>query len=272
MTALPVMRCVAITLIAIWMQAAIAHTDIQAQLSRVTQEINDQPGNVALYLTRGELKRHTQDWHGAEADFAMAQELGSAEVRDQLGLYRGRLFEEAGMARRAVEQLDGYISRHPEHIDALRIRALAYAQTGTLDKAIADYTRLIALDTARSPELWLERARLWIRAGQVDAAVMSIDEAITEFGPLVTLVEFTVNAEIGRHEYAKALNRIETLPAKLAETPEWLWRRGGLLEQLDRPDDAARVYARAREAILDMPMRRQKTAKMQDLLAKLSNP
>ena len=143
---------------------------------------------------------------------------------------------------------------------------------GEINEAIADYTRLIALETARSPELWLERARLWVRIGHIDAAVASIDDATEIFGPLVTLVEFAVNAEVGRHDYAAALDRIEKLPLALAETPKWLWRRGKLLEQLDRPDDAAYVYARAQEAITKMPLRRQKTAVMQDLLAKLGVP
>ena len=179
------------------------------------------------------------------------------------------MFEGAGQAPRAVAELDGYISRHPKHIDALRVRALAYEQMGALDEAISDYARLIALDAARSPELWLERARLWVRIGDADAAVSSIDNAITKFGPLVTLVEFAVSTEADRHNYAAALDQMEKLPSALAETPEWLWRRGKLLEQLDRSDDAADLYARARETILEMPLRRQNTAAMQILLTKL---
>ncbi len=266
------MGSVALMLIIMCAQPAAAHTDIETQLASVTQDIESRPNDYSLYLLRGELKRHSQDWLGAEADFARADQLGSAEVRDQLKLYRGRLFEEAGQSRRAVAELDTFIARYPEHINALRVRALAYAQMGAFNEAIVDYTRLIALDTTRSPELWLERARLWVEIERIDAAVASIDDATVIFGPLVTLVEFAVNAEVGRHDYAAALDRMEKLPSALAETPEWLWRRGKLLEQLDRPDDAAHVYARAQEAILKMPLRRQKTAAMQDLLAKLRVP
>ena len=266
------MRSVALMLITMCAQTAAAHTDIETQLASVTQKLESRPNDHSLYLVRGELKRHSQDWLGAEADFARADQLGSAEVREQLNLYRGRLFEEAGQSRRAVAELDTFIARNPEHIDALRVRALAYAQMGAFNEAISDYTRLIALDTARSPELWLERARLWVDSGCIDAAVTSIDEATVIFGPLVTLVVFTVNAEIGHHDYGAALDRMETLPSALAETPEWLWRRGKLLEHLDRPDDAAHVYARVQESILKMPLHRQKTAAMQDLLAKLRLP
>ena len=263
---------VALILITLCAQIAGAHTDLEMQLASVTRELENRPDDYSLYLVRGELNRHSQDWLGAEADFARADQLGSVEVRDQLKLYRGRLFQEAGQARRAVAELDTYIARHPEHIEALRVRALAYAQMGESNEAIADYTRLITLDTARSPEIWLERARLWLEIGCTDAAIASIDDAAVRIGPLVTFVEFAVNAEIGCHNYAAALDRMEKLPSALAETPEWLWRRGKLLEELDRPDDAAHVYAQAQKTILEMPMRRQKTAAMQDLLAKLRVP
>ena len=266
------MRSVALMLITMWAQTAAAHTDVETQLTRVTQELESRPNDYSLYLVRAELRRHSQDWLGAEADFARADQLGSDELSDQLELYRGRLFVEAGQGRRAVVELDSYIARHPEHIDALRIRALAFVQMGAINEAIADYTRLLAVDAARSPELWLERARLWVRIGRIDAAVASIDDAIAILGPLTTLVEFAVNAEIGRHDYEAALDRMEKLPSALAETPEWLWRRGKLLEQLGRSDDAALAYAGARKAILELPMRRQKTAAMQDLLAKLRIP
>jgi tetratricopeptide (TPR) repeat protein len=256
----------------VWAQTSIAHTDIEVQLKAVTQELEGRPNDYSLYLVRGELKRHTRDWLGAEADFARAEQLGSAEVRDWLRLYRGRLFEEAGQARRAVAELDAYIADHPNHIDALRVRALAHVKTGAFNKAIEDYSRLIALNTAKSPELWLERARLWVRIGDIDAAIASIDNATVFFGPLIALVEFTIDAEIGRRDYAAALDRMEDLPSALMESPEWLWRRGKLLERLDRSDDAARVYVQARQAILKMPLRRRKTAAMQDLLAKLEIP
>jgi tetratricopeptide (TPR) repeat protein len=265
----PILCSVSLMLISLWMQTAAAHTDIETQLASVTQELESRPNDYSLYLVRGELKRHSQDWLGAEADFARADELGSAEIRDQLKLYRGRLFQEAGQARRAVAETDTYIARHSEHIEALRVRALAYAQMGEFNEAIADYTRLIELDTTQSPELWLERARLWLRAGCTDAAITSIDDATVTIGPLVTFVEFAVNAEIGRHNYAAALDHMEKLPSVLVETPEWLWHRGNLLEQLERPDEAALVYAQAQKTILKMPLRRQKTAAMQDLLARL---
>ena len=266
------MRSFALILIILCAQIAGAHTDIEMQLASVTRELENRPDDYSLYLMRGELKRHSQDWLGAEADFARADEIGPTEIRDQLKLYRGRLFQEAGQAQRAVAELDAYISDHPEHIEALRVRALTYAQMGEFHEAIADYTRLITLDTAQSPELWLERARLWLRAGCTDAAIASIDDAIVTIGPLVTFVEFAINEEINRHNYAVALGRMEKLPSALVETPKWLWRRGKLLEQLDRPGEAALVYAQAQKAILRMPLRRQKTAAMQDLLAKMKVP
>ena len=259
-------------LLTLWTRPGSAHPDVEIQLARVSGAIASEPADASLYLLRGDLRRLHSDWAGAEADFSTAERLGAAGIRDELDLYRGRLHEQAGEPVRAIAELDRYVSRHPEHLEARRTRALAHAQTGALAAAIADYTRLIALDTARSPELWLERARLWLRAGQPDAALASIDEAIHVLGHLVTLVEFGVDTEIERQQYAAALRRMADLPTQLAQTPEWLWRRGQLLEQLDRSGDAARAYAQARQAISEMPARRQQTHAMQELLARLDGP
>jgi tetratricopeptide (TPR) repeat protein len=260
---------IAIVLIAVSMQNAMAHADIEIQLAHVTTELESQPNDYALYLRRGELRRHQQDWVGAEADFARADRLGSAEVRDQLNLYRGRLYQEAGQSERAVTELDTYIVKHPENTNALRVRALASAQMGNFDPAIADYTRLIEMDSVRSPELWLERARLSVQTGDINTALAGIDEAIAEFGPLITLIEFGVKTEADQHNYPAALDRMGALPPILAESPKWLWRRGTLLEKLNRTDEAAISFSRARDAIQGMPVRRQQTPAIQDLLAKL---
>jgi len=261
---------IAIMLLSFWLQGAAAHSDIDIQLASVTLELEERPHDHTLYLRRAELRRHEQDWLGAEADLARAYELGTGEVHDQLHLYRGHLYQEAGQAKRAIAELDTYMTRHPEHLDALRIRALAHAQLNAFDAAAADYSLLIALDTSRSPELWLERARLWVRMGAVDTALQSIDDSIEEFGPLITLIEFGVDTEIDRQNYSAAIIRMDRLPRALAESPVWLWRRGTLFEKLDRSDEAALSYARARNVILDMPVRRRQMPAIQNLLAKLT--
>ncbi len=96
-------RSAALMLIVMCAQTAAAHTDIETQLASVTRKLESRPNDYSLYLVRGELKRHSQDWLGAEADFARADQLGSAEIQDQLELYRGRLFEDDAAGNRSVE-------------------------------------------------------------------------------------------------------------------------------------------------------------------------
>jgi tetratricopeptide (TPR) repeat protein len=262
-------RGISLILIALPGQYALAHSDIGSQISSVTRKIEERPNDASLYLVRGDLRRYSHDWPGAEADFSVADQLGSAAVRDQLNLYRGHLFLDAEQFERAIAELDTYIARHPDHIDALRLRALARKGTGSIDGAIADYTQLILLDPARSPELWLERARLWVKLGRDDDAIRSMDEAITIFGALVTLVDLSVDVEVRRHNFAAALSHIDTLPPTLTQSPQWLWRRGNVLEKLNRPHDASRMYDKAQEAIRELPLHRRNTPAIQELIANL---
>lgn len=247
-----------------------AHTELETQLDRVSHEIEHRPGEASLYMRRGNLRLRLHDWQGAEQDFALAHDLGTSEVRDELGLQRARLFNDAGQAQRAIDELNAYIARHPQHLIALRERALAYAQFGSFEHAIDDLTRLIDCDKRRSPEPWLERARLWIQAGDTDAAVMSIEKAQDIFGPLPVFVEFLVDAELDRDGYAAALGYLDDLPEVLATSPRWLWRRGDILARLGRRDEATRAFVRTRHAIMGLSAQRRNTPVMQNLLARVA--
>ena len=246
-----------------------AHPELEAQIARVSAQLVRHPEDAALYLTRGDLERLHREFDQAEADFAAAERCGDGADRDELALYRGRLYQDAGQSARAIRELDRYIARHPRHVDALRVRALAYAARNELDAAVADYTRLIAAGGSRSPELWLERAKLLVRAGDVDAALASLDEAVLALGPLVTLIEFAIDIDVERGATQAALARLQSLPTALTQTPQWLWRRAKLLRQAGSELEADQAAARARAAILDLPPLRRRTLAMQDLWARL---
>lgn len=265
------LHCLCLALIAASMQSAIAHTSVETLLSSVNHEIALRPGDYALYVRRAELEREQHDWTRAEADVALAEQLAPADERQELELTRGRIFQEAGDSGRAIASINAYLAAHPSDIVALRIRALAFAQMGLFDEAIADYSTLLALAGSRSPELWLEQARLWLRAGEPDAALDAVDEAVEIFGPLITLVELAFDTEIDLGDYTGALARIDAVPAALSASPRWLWKRGLVLDALNRPDEASQAYAQARRAIGGMPLRRQATPAMQALLAQLSS-
>lgn len=257
-------------LLAIGAQIAVAHPEIEWQLEAVDRDINAAPDDPALYVRRGDLKRLLRDWEGAEADFARAEQLGAGEIRDELPLHRARLFIDTGHFRRGLFELDGFIARHPDHIDARRLRAITLAQAGETDAAIADYSHLLQTHAANSPELWVERARLLQGTGHTEAAVAGIDEAIGIFGPLVTLVEFAIEARIDDRNYAAALDEMDRLPPALRAAPHWQWRRGEVLRAFGKSDAANQAYEEAVAAILKLPVQRQNTAAMQELRARLN--
>jgi predicted Zn-dependent protease len=52
-----------------------AHGDVGGQVQALTERIQQEPRNAALYLRRGELQRHLQHWELAEQDLDRAEQL-----------------------------------------------------------------------------------------------------------------------------------------------------------------------------------------------------
>ncbi|MBT8069834.1 MAG: tetratricopeptide repeat protein, partial [Gammaproteobacteria bacterium] len=65
-------------LILLWVLAPLAvyaHTDLQLQIEQLTAQMEQAPGNVELYLKRGNLLRRHGDWALARADFKRVRKI-----------------------------------------------------------------------------------------------------------------------------------------------------------------------------------------------------
>ena len=96
----------------------------------------------------------------------------------------------------------------------------------------------------------------------VDEALAGLDEGIARLGPLVTLIQYAVSMEVARGQYDAALARIEALPVGVQSGPAWLARRGDILVEAGRLNEARVTYIVAKQAILDLPPARRQSRAM----------
>jgi tetratricopeptide (TPR) repeat protein len=246
-----------------------AHTDIHEQIVAVTERIQQDPNNAALYLKRGELHRSHQDWDAALADYERAIQIDpDLSVVD---LARGNLWLEAGQPKLAKIALDRFLAKQPTHAKALATRARALAQLGQGIAAAKDFTQAIGQSLNPAPEYYLERAQALASVGEeyIDQALQGLDEGITKLGPLVTLQLLAIDLELKKKRYDAALARLEEVAAQSQRKEMWLIRRGEIMEQAGRGREAYEAYAQALVAIESLPARHRQIKAMVEQEARL---
>ena len=100
---------------------------------------------------------------------------------DAEALYgRGVSDECSGQYDAAIGDLDSAIRLDPRW-RAYRARGIAYEQTGDYARALADFDAAIDLNPGE-PSIYLERASLYARSGQVSAAIADLNTATAVAG------------------------------------------------------------------------------------------
>lgn len=248
---------------------AFAHGPLDEQIASLTRQIELYPDSAALYLERGELHRHHQDWPSALADYHCADSLDSSF--DLAELCRGRMLLDAGWLEKARSALDEFLTKHPNDGEGLLTRARALVQLAEHLAAARDYGKAIKNLQTPQPEYFLECAQAFENAGleHFQAALQIIDDGVRQLGQVVTLELFAIELEVKLQRYDAALARLEKVAAQSARKEKWLLRRGEILRMAGREDEARRTFALALKEIDSLPSARRYTKSMVDLEKRL---
>jgi len=212
-------------------------------------------------LKRGELLRLDGHFKEALKDLQLAARRNGAlrEIDYQLGLTLLQL----DRAAEAKPHLDRYIAVHPDGSKALVARARTLAALGKGLSAAADFTR--AITHSPIPDYYIERARTLAAAGHVDEAVRGLDEGHKRLGTLVSLQRVAIDLDLARNNIDGALARIDSMASITGRSDLWLARRGDILLQARRRDDALAAYNQALAAVGKLSQRRQRSKVVRDL-------
>src|SRR5262245_49492341 len=170
-------------------------------------------------------------WRAALADLSHAQQLDPAMAAVELA--RARLYVDAHAPQRALEALDAFDARVPEHAGSALLRARSLARLGRGEEAAAAFDRAIALAATPDPDVYFARAEhLFALGGEARArAVRGLDEGSARLGGAMQLEELALRFESDMGEWDAALARIERLGAAAPRRERWQARASELLER-----------------------------------------
>jgi tetratricopeptide (TPR) repeat protein len=190
---------------------ARAHEPPAVPIADLTRRIAASPDSLPLYLMRGELRRITGDFIGAQADYAQVERLDPRHPR--LALCRAALSLDTGDPADARLRLDQALAANPVDAEALELRARARVALGERRGAIADLDAAIAQRQHPSPDLYLERARLQVAEGDRRAARLGLDEARARIGAAASLELYAIGLDLEEGAVADARARLAAVSA-----------------------------------------------------------
>ena len=234
-----------------------AHGPTQGAIEEITARIEAGSPSAEDFLMRGELYRIEHEWDAAEHDYDRAARL--APRLPELSVARAALQLDRGHPGSAKGAIDRFLVDHPDHPEALRIRAHASIALGRPIEAARDLDRRIASNPRPTPDDYIERARLLAGCGQpfLTRAVRGLDEGIARFGPIVTLELCAIELETRQGTFDSALMRLETLVPQFDRKEILLERRGEILAAAGREAEAREAFEAALAEIESGPAERR---------------
>jgi tetratricopeptide (TPR) repeat protein len=236
---------------------ASAHGDLHDQIAEVTRQIARRPDDARLYVKRGELHRFHGERDAALADYDRAARIDPTMAEVDLG--RGKTLLEAGRPAPARAALERALERRPAHAEGRLSLARVLVRIRRPLEADAEYARAIRLVDQPKPDLYFERATALASSGRVDAAIRVLDEGIERLGSLAALEDLAVSLERRRGTWDGALARLDRSSAGKTRRESYLARRGEILADAGRPEEARASLVAARKSIESLPARLRRT-------------
>lgn len=238
-----------------------AHGADQPLFDALTDEIARAP-EADLYVRRGELHRHHQEWDKADADLAAAARL--EPKRAIINLLRARVQQEAGSPENALVYLARYLEVAPSDPEGHFLRAEIAASTGNHEVAASHYGEGIRLSASPRADHYLRHAQLLAHTNGA-AALATLEKGLARVGPSLALLEQAIALELAAGDTSAALRRIDTALQQVPRRERLLSRRGDILAASGHPGEAAKNYRAALVAIAALPPPLRDTLPMEKL-------
>lgn len=249
---------------------AFAHGDLHDQIDGVTLQILKGPESGALYLKRAELFRLHEDWAAAAADYDRAEQLSPKLGGIPFG--RAQMLFASGHLEESKAVLDQFLKINPRHAEGYLIRGRIEMKRGNPLIAAGDFAQALEYSAQPEPEIYLERAHALADAGlseHGEKAVEVLKSGMKLLGNLPTLGLYAIELETAQKHFDSALALLDQLSSSAPRKEHWLERRGDLLSEAGRRDEAEKSYRAARTATAQLPERIRATKAMVELQTRL---
>ena len=250
------------------LSAAFAEDDVAESLEAINKQMLQSPNNPELYVQRGRLLSVAGKYDQALSDLDQANRL---KPTPQIDREKAQIYLTAGWHETGLEHASRYVSANAEDPEGRLVRARLLAKLGRIPEAGNDFEA--ALKNQKDPrlELYVEHAQVLSTedGAYLDRALQTLNEGIQRIGPVVSLESAALEVELRQNRYDAALARVEGLINKMPRKDTWLARKGDVLVQAGKIDEARKVYQEALDAIAKLPARQRQLPATQQLETQL---
>ena len=231
------------------------HPGVEFLKDAARDEAAARPLDPEAHLHEAKAHQVAGEWDAALDAYARALECGADP--DEVGVARGQVQLAAGRAWLAKRELERVLARRPDVAGALLERGRTWRALGRPAKAGRDLRHAIARLPRPTPDQVFECRDALLAADDPDAAVLALDQGIARLGPVPSLELAAVELEARLDRPTAALRRIDRLLGEAPNNEAWVVRRGELLAQAGRNDEARAAFARALAMIEARPASRR---------------
>ncbi len=243
----------------------VAHPGTDVAIIDLTALISSAPKSAELRLRRATCYLEHQRWSEAASDIDQAARLSPDHPGLALAWAEYFLARDEPVA--SINALASHLISHPSDPAARILSARARSLSGDNIGAQNDFQIALRHLPEPKPELWLEANALITEPA---TALADLETGLTRLGPVPALEERALKLELQLGRIDFALQRLMRLAAH-AERPEIFHRRrGDILMQANRINEARRSYADALAAIDRLPDWLRSGAPTQQLITQLT--
>jgi tetratricopeptide (TPR) repeat protein len=225
-----------------------AYHDVVAGL---TAELQEDPDNAALRYKLAEAHAGHEEWRSCLKEIQLVEQLAPGVY--PTGFLRGLALHIAGNDEDARTTLDGFLSAHPHHVDALITRGKVWVNLGRPLDAAADFQQAVNLSPVPQPDLIADLARCHAASGNTREASKVIDAGLKAVGNDPALLRCALEIETKAAAWDAALGRIEALQKTAPRKEPWMARRAELLHQAGRSDESLAAWRALHDHLLSLP-------------------
>lgn len=251
--------------------AATAHPSPEHKIEELESHLRESPSDPEMRIAYAAQLRKMDRFGDAEKQLLLVETLapdhpGAALERARIAYYRN------GDTAVAASLAEGLLKRHSRHAPAWDFLGQLRKKEGKTDEAIECYRRYIALSKElRAGDFTDLASMLSARGnpGDKEEAIEVLDQGVEKVGELagIHLMASEIERSIGRHEAAS--RRFDKLAARYRPRPEWSRRKGEILLEAGRNQEAASSFDAALAMVRAMPPKRRADPEVRKLEAAL---
>jgi len=274
---LAVFRCGVLLLLVLPALPLRAEDDVLETIESINLKIQANPTNGRLFVQRSKLYSLQKNFDQALADLDQANRLMPLP---EIEREKAQVYFNAGWYETGIDHVNHYLAGFSEDPEGYLLRARLNAKLDHRADAGADYDLAIQRFKQQPLDLYIEQAQ--VRTTEDGAyltdALRMLQSGIQRAGPIITLQSAALEIELRQQNYDAALARVDDIASHTPRKDLWLARRGDILAQAGRVDDARLAYQQALDAIGKLiPAQREQAAtkgletQLKSLLEKSSN-